>query len=157
MSNYHSLYRGIVEDNIDPENLGRCKIRVPSIHGELKYPINILPWARPLVTTPVSKGKGSVNIPDVGDIVWVIFEGSIKDFPVYLGGTYARDELDINNNRVDFYIEGDTNISYDRLNKEYTIKVGNNSFKISNEGVTIKGKLIVEGNIVYKELINSDN
>lgn len=44
IKSYPSIYRGVIEDNKDPKNLGRCKIRVPSVHGELTYPIDILPW-----------------------------------------------------------------------------------------------------------------
>lgn len=159
-----SIYRGIVEDNRDPENLGRCKIRVPSIHGELTYPIDILPWARPIALAPIGNSRGAVNIPSIGDIVWVLFEGSIKDYPVYLGGTYGTGDMEIDNDRVDFYVEGDSSISYDRNTNTYSINIGENNIeisresismtsgitnmKISNRGVTIRGDLIVSGSII---------
>lgn len=124
---YPCLYRGVVEKNIDPENLGRCKIRVPSVHGSLDYSVDMLPWARPLVLSPVKSGRGSVNLPDKGDIVWVFFEGANKEFPIYLGGTYAKGEIDVSNDRVDFYIEKEDRFSYDRKKRRYDITVGPNA------------------------------
>lgn len=148
---YPSLYRGIVESNTDPENLGRCKVRVPSIHGALTYSVDILPWARPIVLSPVRKGRGTVNIPDVGDIVWVMFEGSDRECPVYLGGTYARGELDISPNIIDFYIEGKDKISYNRDNREYSIKVGNNEIRVSPNNIELIGDIKIIGNITIEE------
>ena len=157
MNIYNSLYRGIIEDNIDPENLGRCRIRVPSIHGELNYPITALPWARPIVLSSVGVDRGSVNIPNIGDIVWVLFEGSIKDFPVYLGGTYARGEIAINPDIIDFHIDKDSKISYDKSKNQYSINVKDISIKVSEGGIIIDGDLRVNGDLIYKELIHDDN
>lgn len=141
------LYRGKVEDNKDPLNIGRCKIRVPSVHGELTYPVSILPWARPVVLSPVSSQKGSVNIPDIGDIVWVLFEGAQKEFPVYFGGTYAKDELDIDNDIVVLHTEGDSKVSYHRRNKEYTIQIGDTSIILSRESIKLIGDVEITGNL----------
>lgn len=136
---YPCLYRGVVEDNIDPEHLGRCKIRVPSVHGSLNYPVRMLPWARPLVLSPVKNERGSVNLPDKGDIVWVLFEGANKEFPIYLGGTYAKDELDVSNDRVDFYIEKEDKISYERIKRIYDITIGPNAhITVSPERICLK-------------------
>lgn len=135
---YPYLYRGIVEDNIDPEGLGRCKIRVPAVHGELTYPKDILPWARPLVLSPVKESRGSVNLPDEQDIVWVFFEGGIKDFPVYLGGTYAKGDLSVLNDVVDFYIENDDKISYHRKDRKYTIDIGDTHIEVTPQDIDIR-------------------
>lgn len=139
------LYRGVVESNVDPEHIGRCKIRVPFVHGELKYPVDALPWARPIVPSPVKKQRGSVNIPDVGDIVWVFFEGAVKEFPVYLGGTYAKGEITTDPDVVDFYIEGQDKISYHRKDREYTISIGETKIVVSPKGISLLGDIEVEG------------
>lgn len=145
---YTSIYRGKVEINEDPKKLGRCKIRVPAVHGELTYSKDLLPWARPLVLTPVGTKKGSVNIPAVGDIVWVFFEEANRDFPVYLGGTYATtDEIDIDLDVIDFYIEEDVKFSYSRKDKTFTTRVGDTELIVSANGVTIQGNLTVTGTI----------
>lgn len=143
---YPSLYRGIVEDNKDPKSLGRCKVRVPSVHGSLSYPIDILPWARPLVLSPVSENKGSVNIPDVGDIVWVLFEGADKEFPIYFGGTYTKG-LSISSDIVLLHAEGDDYISYDRVNHTYSLTIGDRQILITPDSISIKGDVTIAGNL----------
>ena len=146
-NNYHSLYRGVVEDNIDPEGLGRCKVRVPSIHGELSYRIEILPWARPLVLSPVKEKRGHVMIPDIGDVVWVLFEGSNRQFPIYFGGTYALGDLEVTNSIVDFYIENDDRISYNRDSRTYDIQIGERHIIITPQSIFIDGNVTIKGNL----------
>lgn len=136
-SEYPAVYRGKVEANNDPRNLGRCRIRVPSVHGELNYPVELIPWARPVAPTTINSNRGSFNIPDIGDIVWVMFEGSNKDYPVYLGGTYALSDIPIDNSRVVIYVEGDNAIVYDRTNKSYSINIGDNSIDIKDDSIHI--------------------
>lgn len=150
LKDYSAIYRGVVEDNIDPENLGRCKIRVPSIHGELLYPVEILPWSRPIAPAPTGKNRGSVIIPEIGDIVWVFFEGANREFPVYLGGTYATGELDIKNKVVDFYIEDDTKISYDRVEKKYSIQIGNTKLVLSQDKIEAFGDCYLDNSLYVK-------
>ena len=150
---YPSVYRGIVEDNNDPKRLGRCKIRIPAVYGELTYPVSMLPWARPIALSPIGKTRGSANIPDVGDIVWVMFGGASRDYPIYMGGTYALGDLPIDPNRVDFYVDGSNHVSYDRTNKSYTISTPNSTIVVSPAGIsmigdtTINGDLQVRGNL----------
>lgn len=142
---FSSIYRGIVEDINDPENLGRCRVRVPVVHGQQSSG-STLPWARPIVTTPVRKGRGSFIIPDEGDIVWVIFEGGEKSSPIYIGGTHAKGELSVDKDTVDFYIEEDMRVSYRRKENKYIIDVGGNHISIDKESVSITDT-IIEGNL----------
>lgn len=87
---YDGIYRGVVEDVNDPLKIGRCKIRVPSIHGNLQQSeIKLLPWARYVSPLPTGKDKGMYIIPELKDVVWVIFEGGNKNYPVYIGSTYG--------------------------------------------------------------------
>lgn len=144
---FNSLYRGVVEDNIDPKNLGRCRVRVPSIHGSLRYPPSSLPWARPLVLSSVSKGRGSVCLPDIGDIVWVLFEGDDREFPIYFGGTYAQGELDIDYDTVVFYTEDGNKISYNRKTKTYEIVVGDSKVSIDSQGIRLEGDISISGTL----------
>lgn len=63
------IYRGRVEYRLDPQKIGRVKVRVPGLHG--KIAISSLPWAYCL-----SHGggfdSGTFSIPEVG--AWVIVE-----------------------------------------------------------------------------------
>ena len=84
MSKYNGIYRGVIEDNNDPEKLGRCKVRVWGIHDEEKMegekegiPTVKLPWGEPclgLVEGSVS-GHGLFSIPLQGSHVFCFFEG----------------------------------------------------------------------------------
>ena len=147
--NYPNLYRGIVEDTNDPKNLGRCRVRVPSLHGALTFPVNILPWARPLVTTHTAKNRGSVILPRVKDVVWVLFEGGDKDYPIYIGGTYALNELPIDENQVIIYTEDDMMIKYDRSSKDLVLSIGDNTIHISPENmINVKStKINLDGEV----------
>ncbi len=83
-SKFNGIYRGVVENNNDPDKLGRCKIRVWGVHDEMKteeYSEGIstpnLPWGEPclgLVEGSVS-GHGLFSIPLQGSHVFCFFEG----------------------------------------------------------------------------------
>lgn len=78
---YLGPWRGKVEDNLDPEQLNRLKVRIPEIYGAQKsIPTEDLPWAsacQPSLTDKLT--------PDVGDVVWVLFEKGDTDYPMWLG------------------------------------------------------------------------
>jgi hypothetical protein len=64
---------GIVEDNLDPKEEGRLKVRVCGItdqkdeNGEYLIPTAILPWARSGCITP----GGQFSVPKIGTAVYV--------------------------------------------------------------------------------------
>lgn len=73
-------YVGIVEDNKDPEKLGRVKVRVPHVYGAVggvfgTIPTNTLPWALPLgLPAGGSNASGGLSmLPEPGDQVAVQF------------------------------------------------------------------------------------
>lgn len=69
---YNTELLGLVEDNNDPLNLGRCKIRVPRIHApEIKT--EDIPWASPTLSMFFGKtGKaGAISIPKIGALVQI--------------------------------------------------------------------------------------
>lgn len=81
-STLNGIYRGVVENNVDPEKRGRCKIRVYGVHTENKkqtlsdgIPTDHLPWAEPC--TPISGGSskaGMYGTPRQGAHVFLFFE-----------------------------------------------------------------------------------
>ena len=61
-------FLGVVEDNKDPNKLGRARIRVFDVFDSI--PAEDIPWA-----TPHKDNNGnSINVPDVGKIVSVVFD-----------------------------------------------------------------------------------
>ena len=94
------IYRGIVEDNNDPEKAGRVRIRIFSIHSDnTNYiPTDTLPWAVP-ATSITSFGGGLRNIghykvPDIGSHVFVFFEAGDHNFPVYFAASPAIEDVE---------------------------------------------------------------
>lgn len=144
---YGGIYRGVVEDVSDPLRTGRCRVRVPSIHGNLQQSdIKLLPWARYISPLPTGKDKGMYIIPEVKDIVWVMFEGGNKNFPVYLGSTYGvvdgyseaplTSDDSIETTEV-LYKSKDTNgikACIKKTSDYFTIEFGNSYIKINSSG-----------------------
>ena len=89
---FDGIYRGVVEDNNDPEKLGRCKIRIWGIHtDEIRpdefegIPTENLPWSEPclgLIEGSVS-GHGFFSVPLQGSHVFLFFEGGNWESPRY--------------------------------------------------------------------------
>lgn len=57
------IYRGIVEDNNDPDGTGRVKIRVFGLHDDPETPVAVaqLPWATPALSLSWSGGFNLLN------------------------------------------------------------------------------------------------
>lgn len=77
---------GVVEDRIDPLNLGRCRVRIQGLHEETKSKVatNTLPWAQPLFSI-----NGSTSTPSTlkeGDFVMGFFmDGAASQYPIIMG------------------------------------------------------------------------
>lgn len=77
---FNGIWPGIVENTTDPKLLGRCRVRVPHLDGDESHvPTNSLPWAMPCFPAFM------FNTPQVGDMVWIMFRGADRKYPVYLG------------------------------------------------------------------------
>lgn len=76
----NGMFRGEVVNNIDPQQLGRVQITVPSVFGD-----NPLIWAMPCVPY-AGPGVGFFFIPPVGAKLWIMFEGGDPEYPVWIGG-----------------------------------------------------------------------
>ena len=77
-SHYFGKYRGIATDNQDPAQLGRVKVQVPAVLGEVEV------WAMPCVPY-AGDGVGIYFIPEAGTGVWVEFEGGELNSPIWSG------------------------------------------------------------------------
>lgn len=79
-------YRGFVQDNADPDQAGRLRLRIPSVLGdeETDWALPCVPFAGP--------GYGFFAIPDPGAMVWVEFEEGDIDRPIWTGGVWKGQE-----------------------------------------------------------------
>lgn len=76
-------YLGTVEDNNDPEKLGRIKVRI-ALYTDLAT--EDLPWASPLLgSCGNSPFNGGLNIPETGSQVRVSFPSKDLTAPYYSG------------------------------------------------------------------------
>lgn len=93
-----SLYRGIVTDTADPEGLLRLKATVPVLYG-----ISESDWMWPSI--PNAMG---VQVPRVGDPVWVMLEGDDPSRPVWVGTWRTRPQGGLNPNLIFGGVVGET-------------------------------------------------
>jgi hypothetical protein len=87
MTQYFGKYRGKVENNLDPMQLGRVQVSVPAVlgGGRLSWAMPCAPYAGP--------GVGFFAIPPVGANIWVEFEGGDTDYPIYSGCFWGVGEV----------------------------------------------------------------
>ena len=86
-NHFFGKYRGVVTNVEDPEKLGRIIAQVPEILHEEPSP-----WALP-ATPFAGSGHGLVLIPEVGDGVWIEFEGGDPSRPIWSGGWFGPNDL----------------------------------------------------------------
>jgi hypothetical protein len=87
MNNFFGKYRGKVENNVDPQRLGRLQVSVPSVLGEGR-----LSWAMPCV--PYAGPKvGLIALPPKNANVWVEFEGGNLDYPIWTGCFWDKGQI----------------------------------------------------------------
>lgn len=79
----HGFFRGVIEDNLDPELRGRVRARIWGVHTEKKQktltegiPTAELPWLEPAL--PIHEGGisgfGSFGVPVQGSHIMIFFE-----------------------------------------------------------------------------------
>jgi len=80
---YYGKYRGLVIENIDPEQIGRVLVQVPDVLGETPSS-----WAMPCVPAAGIQ-SGCFIVPPIGSQVWVEFEQGNSDYPIWTGGFWG--------------------------------------------------------------------
>ena len=80
---YYGKYRGLVIENIDPEQIGRIIVQVPDVLGEIPSS-----WAMPCVLAAGIQ-SGCFIVPPIGSQVWVEFEQGDPDYPIWTGGFWG--------------------------------------------------------------------
>ena len=80
---FYGKYRGLVIENIDPEQIGRVLVQVPDVLGEIPSS-----WAMPCVPAAGIQ-SGCFIVPPIGSQVWVEFEQGDPDYPIWTGGFWG--------------------------------------------------------------------
>jgi len=80
---FYGKYRGLVLNNIDPEQRGRLMVQVPDVLG-----LGLSSWAMPCVPMAGIQ-MGAYFVPLIGSGVWVEFEGGDPDYPIWTGGFWG--------------------------------------------------------------------
>jgi Type VI secretion system/phage-baseplate injector OB domain len=86
---YFGKYRGKVEDNADPDKLGRVRVSVPAILGEGKQT-----WAMPC-SPYAGKSLGLFALPPIGTNIWVEFEAGNLNCPIWSGCFWVEKEVPV--------------------------------------------------------------
>ena len=135
-------YLGTVEDNNDPEKLGRIKVRIAPYTDFLTEE---LPWACPILgSCGNSSQAGGLNVPEIGSQVRIEFPSKDLTAPYYRGAELNK------LNRVTLFDEDypnsygykDSNGNFYRVNK----KTGIIDFRhesSSSMQVTADGSLVI--------------
>jgi uncharacterized protein (UPF0147 family) len=89
MNNYvtksNNMWTGVVEDTLDPLNLGRCRVRVFGVHSEnlAEVPTKTLPWAMPIASP--NTGKTFSTLVEGDYVVGYFQDGDAAQSPVVIG------------------------------------------------------------------------
>lgn len=84
---YYGFYFGVVVDNIDPEKLGRVRVKIPGLVEPASD------WAWPFGMGGGSAQSGGWNPPKKGAAVGVMFQGGdIDGETAYFPGWYGKGE-----------------------------------------------------------------
>lgn len=174
---FNHRYIGVVEDNKDPEKIGRCKIRVHGIHDSI--PTIDLPWVDP--DFPLAIGiKGSFIVPEVGTTVFVYFErGDIyqpkytgkavdkhnndfiadkdEDYPdsCILYETKKGDYLKINRRKGEFTLQTAAGV-YLKMSSNGDIDIHNESSDTGNCNIKLRGSFNVDNRLGDINLITGN-
>lgn len=80
---FYGKYRGLVIENIDPQQIGRVLVQVPDVLGEIPSS-----WAMPCVPAAGIQA-GCFVVPPIGSQVWIEFEQGDPDYPIWTGGFWG--------------------------------------------------------------------
>lgn len=127
--NYSKDYVGTVEDNKDPEKIGRCRIRVHGLYDDI--PVEDLPWATPAFSIPFGV-KGCFIVPEVGTTISVEFDDGDLYEPKYTAKVLDERNLNFEADKDEDYPDSvifyeSKNGDYLKVNRfkgEFTIKTG---------------------------------
>lgn len=83
---FYGKHRGFVVENDDPEQLGRLRLKVPSVLGNEV----VTGWAMPCLPYGGSANLGTLFIPEIDAGIWVEFEEGDLEFPIWVGTFWSK-------------------------------------------------------------------
>lgn len=149
---FYGKYRSIVADVRDPRNMGRIKVRCPSVLGEY-----MSAWCTPCVPCAFTDG-GLYHIPNVGDSVWIEFEEGDPSKPIWVGSwwkpnrTPNQSNTDVNSKTLLFASKNQHIIEVDDKNNTIIVKMKDGSRVKLGNGIEITApsgtNITMYGNVV---------
>ena len=155
---FKGLHVAVVVDNVDPESMGRIKVKYPWTDDE------IVKWVR--LAVPYAGGdRGWISLPEIDDEVLIGYEYGDPDHPIALGALYngqAMPPADAGGDKNDIKMlmtrGGNQIIFNDEDGKEeirITNKDGKNSIVMEVSGPSISfessGDISIKGNNITIE------
>jgi uncharacterized protein involved in type VI secretion and phage assembly len=156
---FFGKYRGVVKDNVDPEQRGRLKVQVPQVLADVEV------WALPSVPY-AGDGKGFFFIPDTDQSIWVEFEAGDPSFPIWSGCFWGESQapesdpktkiiktdkftLQIDDTKGEIQIQNDsgsvisiTSLEISQKSQSLKLTAGKNSVVVDNVKVTVNDGVI---------------
>jgi uncharacterized protein involved in type VI secretion and phage assembly len=132
---YLGRYRGEVLDVEDPKSIGRVKVKVPEVLGDVDSG-----WALPSFAAS-GDGSGIYAIPPVGAGVWVEFEAGDLGRPVWAGGWHKDGALpkDVTPKKFVIQTPGGHVVTLDDDGAKVEIKEsGGNTIVMDSNGIELK-------------------
>jgi len=127
-------FRATVTNNVDPNQLGRLKVKAPDVFGEEESG-----WALPALPY-TGKGVGLFLIPPVNASVWLEFEHGNSEYPIWTGGFWATGEVPASPGLAEMKVlkTDSGTITLDDLQKALTIETATGmKIKIDTAGIEI--------------------
>ena len=93
-----TFWFGVIEDRMDPLELGRCRVRILGFHPENRkdFPSEKLPWASVVQTSTSAsisgKGISPVGLVEGSWVVGFFADGGNAQVPVIMGSIYGMNE-----------------------------------------------------------------
>jgi len=132
---YLGRYRGEVLDVEDPKSIGRVKVKVPEVLGDVDSG-----WALPAFAVS-GDGSGIYAVPPVGAGVWVEFEAGDLSRPVWAGGWHKDGGLPKDATPKKFVLQtpGGHTLTLDDDGGKLEIKEsGGNTITMDSDGIELK-------------------
>lgn len=84
---FFGIYRGVVTSISDPLNRNRIKAVVPQVFGgnQTGWIEACLPVVLQVKPENTSGAKITIDGPEVGKGIWIMFESGDPDYPVWIG------------------------------------------------------------------------